>query len=453
MLATVAQSSLGTGAAYVALLLVAYDRWRSPWAISLILFAEFAPSMVLGPLFGAAADRWPRRRLVVVADLLRAISFIGVAVVGTFEATLALAVVAGAGTALFRPSMLAAIPGFVAKESLAATTSVYGAVTDMGFTLGPAIAAAMLALISPGALLIANGATFVVSAVVLGRLAFGLSARVVKDNAPRESLVAEARDGIRAVATMRPIAILVGLSAGAMLSGGIFNVIELPFAEQDLGAGNSGYAALVAVYGLGFLAGSLGGSSGGSPALLKHRFIQGLFVTGVGGLVAAVAPDMAVGVLAFALGGFGNGMFVTYQRLLIQTEVPGSLHGRTFGLADTSTSWAMAIALLSGGLLTSVFENRELLAITGLWEIALALAAALALRIYWPEITRERPALVRGSDQLWAASGGGANLVAEADLGEEHAHVVGGSALWLGLLDDLNEGGYDAGVKLRTRVR
>ena len=61
MLAAVAQSVLGTGAGYVALLLVAYDRWRSPWAISLILLAEFLPPMLLGPVAGAAADRWSRR--------------------------------------------------------------------------------------------------------------------------------------------------------------------------------------------------------------------------------------------------------------------------------------------------------------------------------------------------------------------------------------------------------
>ena len=79
---------------------------------------------------------------------------------------------------------------------------------------------------------------------------------------------------------MRPIAILVGLMAGSMLSGGIFNVIELPFAEEELGTGDSGYSALVAVLGVGFLLGSLAGAGGGTPSLLKRRFVQGIFLTG-----------------------------------------------------------------------------------------------------------------------------------------------------------------------------
>src|ERR671919_362398 len=63
-----AQSSLGTGAAYVALLLVAYERFRSPWAIGLILLADVLPAMVLGPVFGAVADRcWRRWRGLALA--------------------------------------------------------------------------------------------------------------------------------------------------------------------------------------------------------------------------------------------------------------------------------------------------------------------------------------------------------------------------------------------------
>src|SRR5688572_11547246 len=59
------QSALGTGAAYVALLLIAYERYRSAWAISLILVADLLPAMLLGPVFGAVADRWSRRRCMV----------------------------------------------------------------------------------------------------------------------------------------------------------------------------------------------------------------------------------------------------------------------------------------------------------------------------------------------------------------------------------------------------
>src|SRR5918992_3921292 len=79
-----AQSSIGTGAGYVALVVIAYDRFRSPWAISLVLLADFLPAMVLGPVFGAAADRWSRRACAIASDVARAVAFIGIAVVDSF---------------------------------------------------------------------------------------------------------------------------------------------------------------------------------------------------------------------------------------------------------------------------------------------------------------------------------------------------------------------------------
>src|SRR3954453_4705100 len=105
-----AQSALGTGAAYVALVLLAYDRLASPWAIALVLLADFVPPMLFGPLFGAAADRWSRRRCAVAGDLLRALAFCGIALIDSFGTTVAFALVAGVGTGLFKPAVMAGLP-------------------------------------------------------------------------------------------------------------------------------------------------------------------------------------------------------------------------------------------------------------------------------------------------------------------------------------------------------
>src|SRR3954451_5455269 len=148
--AALAQSSLGTGAAYPALLVIAYTRFHSAWAISLVLLADFVPSMFLGPLLGAVVDRWPRLWCAVAADVVRAAAFVGVALVGSFEATIALAVLAGGGTglvragaarAVFRPAARAGLPSIVGSERSAADAALYGGIADFGLTGGPAIAA------------------------------------------------------------------------------------------------------------------------------------------------------------------------------------------------------------------------------------------------------------------------------------------------------------------------
>src|SRR5947208_149673 len=100
------QSALGNGMGYVALVLVALDRFHSPWAVAAILIADLVPLMALGPLLGGAADRLPRRACAVAADLVRAVAFIGIAVTGSLPAALILAALAGAGNGVFDAAVL-----------------------------------------------------------------------------------------------------------------------------------------------------------------------------------------------------------------------------------------------------------------------------------------------------------------------------------------------------------
>lgn len=382
--AALAQSSLGTGAAYVALLVVAYDRFHSAWAISLVLLADFVPAMLLAPLFGAAADRWSRRWCAVVADVVRALAFVGLAVVGSFGATLALALLAGIGTALFRPAALAALPTLAQDDRPAAATALYGALNDLGFVLGPALAALALLALGPEQVLVANGATFALSAAVLCRLRFGVAptSSDAPDAGGGRSLLTETRDGVRAIVAMQGIRVIVAASATAMLFGGIYNVVELPFATDALGSTAAGYSALSAVYGLGFVVGSLRGADGGGPSRLKRGYLQGIVLTGAGGLVMGLSPTLAPAVAGFALAGFGNGLLVVHERLLLQSEVASRLHGRAFGVIDWLAAWGFAVGFLAGGALIAL-GAREVMLVNAAGEMVLAGVAVCALRRHW----------------------------------------------------------------------
>ena len=261
--AVLAQSSLGTGASYVALLLIAYQRFHSPWAIGLVLLADLLPGMFLGPVLGAAADRWSRKACAIVADVLRAGAFVGIALVDPFVATFAFALIAGLGTALFKPAALSGLPTLVAPERSAAATSLYGAITDFGYTVGPALVAAALLVMDPEGVMLINGVTFAISGVVLWRLAWGASVAPA-DGEERESLLHETRLGLRAARRMAGIRVVIAASAGAMFMGGLFNVAEPLFATQTLGSSDSGFALLVTLFGLGFIVGSLRGAEGES---------------------------------------------------------------------------------------------------------------------------------------------------------------------------------------------
>jgi MFS family permease len=381
--AVLLQSALGNGAAYIALLVVAYERFNSAWAISLVLLADLVPAMLLGPVFGAAADRWSRRNCLIVSDVVRGAAFLGIALVDSFAATCALALLVGAGTGLFNPASLAAVPSLVKPERLPAATALYGAITDLGFIVGPALAALLLLFGGPEVILYANAATFVVSALVLTRLRFGAAPSVDPGSAPRPGLLREAREGLAVIAGMAGIRAVIVASAAMLLFAGLFNVAELPYATDELDAGDAGFGALTAVYGLGFVAGSLSGSRGGEAAVLKRRFLAGLALVGAGFIACGVAPTFAAAVPAFALAGVGNGLLLVYERLLIQTTVDDRVMARTFGVRDGFSAWAFAAAFLAAGGLIEALGVRTVLVVAGVGSLVVWSLSTAALRHAW----------------------------------------------------------------------
>ncbi len=323
------QSALGTGAALVALLIIALERFESPWAIGLILLADVVPGMLLGPVFGAVADRWSRRTCVIVADVIRVVAFAGLVVADDFALTVGFALVAGIGTALFQPASLAALPGLVDPARLPAATSLYGALMDVGFVAGPAIAAAFMLAGGPEAVLAANAVTFAISALLLASIRFGDVPASGEEEATRPSLIRDVRAGLAVAARIPGLRLLLLASAGALFFGGLFNVAELLLATDELGASEEGFSILVAIYGLGFIGGSVAGARGGPVPLLRRRYLAGLLLAAIGTGASGLAPGPEVAAICFVGAGYGAGLLLVHERLLIQRLVPDRMGGRS----------------------------------------------------------------------------------------------------------------------------
>jgi MFS family permease len=381
------QSQIGTGAAYVALLLVAYQRLHSGWAISLVLLGEFVPGIVLAPLFGSFADRISRRRLVVCADLLRAICFVAIAIVPSFAATVVFALLAGVGTALFRPAINAALPGLVPPERRSELTAIFYASINTGLMLGPALAAGLLLVTTAPVVLVLNAVSFVASAVLLGGVdlgpwtaASGAESAGSEEPAPG-SVWAQTRDGARAAVAMPGVPVLMGVGALVVVTGAMFNVLAPLFATGPLHADGSGYSALMAVYGLGMVAGSWSNARAGSDiGDLRRRWLVGIAVSGVAMAMAALAPNLPLALVAFMFIGLGENLLVGPEMRLMQEMVVERMLGRVFGLKDVLENIAFVAAFVGAGALLTVAGVRAVFAGAGVVTVALAFVGAVAFR-------------------------------------------------------------------------
>ena len=395
--AAFAQSQVGTGAAYVALLLVAYQRLHASWAISLVLLGEFLPGIVLAPVFGALADRMSRRRLAVAADLLRAGCFVALALVPSFAATVVLALLAGVGTAAFRPAINAALPGLVPPQRRSELTALFYASVNLGLMLGPALTAALLQVTSGPVVLVLNAASFLVSAALLSGLDLGPrpgEAPAEDEDETSSSLWADTRAGARAVVARPELPVVMGVGALVVLTGAVGNVVAPLLTTGPLHAGGTGYSVLMTVYGMGMIAGSwINARAGSNIDGLRRRWLFGIALSGAAMAAAALAPNLAFALVGFTLIGLGENLLVGPEMRLVQELVTEQLMGRVFGLKDVLENIAFVTAFVGAGALLSLAGVRAVLAAAGVLTLALAGVGTVAMLR-----ARKRPGQARRND-------------------------------------------------------
>ncbi|MCX5206547.1 MFS transporter [Streptomyces sp. NBC_00237] len=169
-------SVLGNGFARVALgFAVLALPGATPGRLSLVLACQALPQLVFVLLGGVIADRMSRARLMVVADVVGASAYAGLAgLVLSGHAPLllmcVLAVVAGTATALFAPAMDGLVPLVVPADRLQQANGLLRVGTNTSLLLGLAVSGVVVAWLGAGWALAVNAASFVVSAVITARL-------------------------------------------------------------------------------------------------------------------------------------------------------------------------------------------------------------------------------------------------------------------------------------------
>jgi MFS family permease len=375
------QSCLGSGLAHVALPLLAYDKTGSAWAVTAVLIPDLLPAILFGPLLGALVDRIGWRTCAIAADLLRFLGFTLVVFAHSLPALVVAAAFAGTGTALFAPAALAGVARLAPNEARPAALGLFGALDDIGLTVGPALAAGLLAITGAEVLLAANAASFAFSAMLLAGVPG--RARTSDEEVEYRSLWTDLREGLRALSGRAEVRLLLASSTAAVLFAGVTNVGEVLLARDVLGAGGSGLAALVAAHGAGTVLGSLAARFK-LTFQWRRAYVAGLSCMAVDLLLCALGPNLWILLPVFVLGGFGNGFALVHDRLLLGGAVPDALHGRVFALQKALTSLAFAGSFVAASVMISAGGVQLTFAVAAAGMAGVIAMSAPRLRAAWP---------------------------------------------------------------------
>jgi MFS family permease len=368
-------SILGSSAFRVAVAWYSIATLHSPVALGWVLAASSLPQLLLGPAAGILGDKLGRKRVVVASDITSGacyLAFFGLASAQVLKMPelLGLAVIAGVSSATFIPNASALIPAIVGQGHVSEANAARMITTQIASVLGPALAGALIPLTGVPVIFLANGASFLVSALVFGRTR--VSAVPIQRRGGRrgEGSGREAQPRFPAAGILRDRAIRAGVLLGA--AGNLFLVAPVAvFVPALVSASHHGAASLggfMASQAAGLVLGALVAPSLTRDARPDMRIAFAGIAAGAGCLY--VLPYALVNGYTLILAGLAMGaalaVFEVHWESYLQRNVDNSMlgqacaidawasfTGRTAGL--TAAGWVLRIETPARGLQLAVF--------------------------------------------------------------------------------------------------
>jgi MFS family permease len=369
LLAGLAVSQIGDWLYNLALVTLVYSRTHSALWAGVTTAARVVPIVALGPLGGALADRFDRRRLMIACDLVRLALMLLLALLAVAHLPILLApVIAAAATVAGSPFMACAsavTPRLVPDADLPGANSARSAVGAIGIIAGPALGGLLLLLGSPALAFVVNAITFGLSALAVLAIPAGPAFAVDRAAAERpSSLRRDLADGATALRAHPEALRLVGADVMCSLVYGMQTVLLLLVARHA-GLGLHGYGYLFAGIGAGALAGT---SVAGRLMRLPHQRAILLAALAAVGLPMLVLPLVSWGVLAIMLAastGAGAILVEIATETSLQRSLPAEVFGRAYGLALPAAVAGIALGSLLAPVLVTVAGGSGAMIVSG----------------------------------------------------------------------------------------
>lgn len=372
---------------FVALVVFLIESTGSASWIAAAAVARLLAYAVFGTIGGVIADRYDRRRLMIVLDLVRAgLMMILAGVVwsdGPPTVVIGLTVVNAMASTPYRPALVAATPTLVHEDDLAAANAAEGVVGQVAYFVGPALGGLLVATAGTGAAFMINGITFAISAALVARIGpvgGGFPKRVGDESRQRgDNARTQIADGIRTLRAEPGLTALIAFTSMVVFLYGFEQVVQVLVATTRLGMGASGVGILSGAVGVGgLLVAPFTARIGGGPSAGLLLALSGVLM-GLPLALLAVISSPTVAVLALLVEGIGGITFEVLFITLLQRATPEDMLARVFGLQDSVGSVAQLLGSLAAPLLVAGVKLEASLWIVGgaLVLVAVLLAGPL----------------------------------------------------------------------------
>jgi MFS family permease len=365
-------SNCGTWFQNLAQALLVFRLTHSTFLVGTVNFAQFIGTFVLASWAGGAADRFDRRKLMIVTQLASVavtavLAGLAYADAATTPVVIGLASLLGIATAFSMPAMQALVPLLVPEHELAGAVALNSVTFNLARAIGPVLGAVVIGQLGIPAAFVLNAGSYLVLVVAL---------MVVhpRPQSPRPLQRPKLRDSLRMVVKdARLLGLLLAIMALSLTADPI-NTLTPAFATHLFHHSDTWTGALVGAFGLGAVLAAF--TSGRPPSNLTRRMSSTLLILGVGMLGFALAPSMWTAIAALLIGGWGFLAANTAATTALQLGVEDAQRGRLMALWSVAFLGVRPFGSLVDGAVATGAGLRPA-------AILMALPALVAAAAFW----------------------------------------------------------------------
>lgn len=361
-------------------------------AISLFFLARFVPPLLLAPYSGVLIDRYNRKYILVLSNLLRALIVPLFLLVGSAETlwiVYTVSVLQSLMSGLFEPAQSSILPSLLSDEDLTEGNTLLSVTWSAMLALGAAAGGLFAAQFGTTAALVFDALTFVFAAAMTASIVYDPARRKVISATPEATGF---RDGVRYV-RQHPTLIWTLMVKGAASLGNVDTLLAV-MATQIFVLGKGGelsLSLLYAVFGIGAFFGPLLLNRWNDDSLERMRLfiLFGFACACVAWLLMGVSGSLAFLAVAVGLRGIGGSVNWTFSTVMIQKQVPDEYLGRVFSLDYAWFQLATILSTLVHGALVESYGPAGIQPIL-LGTAVVALLPLLVWAVQVPRLNRRK---------------------------------------------------------------
>jgi MFS family permease len=337
LLSSLTESGIAVGALFVV-------RWLAPFLIS--------------PVAGVAADRYDRKKLLILADLARGVIVLGfllVRDVGDVWLLYTLTAIQLGVSGFFFPARNAILPNIVSPEGLGAANALSSATWSVMLAMGTALGGIVAGGFGVQVAFLIDALSFFLSAVCIGQIRYNSTLENHKGDRSISAAVGQYADGLRYLRRHLDIFAIVFLKAAvALTTSGALHVIQVALAKRVFVIGRGGglsMGIMFAVVGLGTGIGPIIArryTADRDPFLRTAIALSFLMIAG-GVAIAAPLSGFGTVLTGILLRGVGGGIIWVFSTQLLMQLVPNHIQGRVFASEFALFTLMGAVSAAIGG--------------------------------------------------------------------------------------------------------